>query len=262
MFSHEDRCIYRANQLAEVICQLRFPEILSISAQPPVEFQEAIRGEFPQYAARQESPAPKITGAPGQLKLENPPSTVNYQFTSADGVWRVNLTSRFISLACGRYTRWEDFAQKLDKPLAEFIRVYRPAYFERVGLRYVNILSRKALDLEGTPFRELIAPCYLGPLGEEDVAEAAASRCSLDTEMAIRGGCRVKLHAGPGTIKRNGQGDPEVKFIFDQDLYMPGKVPVNLSAGALETLHSQADSIFRGALTQRLHDAMDPEYRL
>ena len=91
------------------------------------------------------------------------------------------------------------------------------------------------------------------------MAETASSRCSVDTELAIRGGCRVKIHAGPGKVKQNGREDPEVKFIFDQDLYMPGQLPVNLSAAALQTLHSQADSIFRGAITDTLHDALEPE---
>ena len=259
MFSNHNRCVYRVNQLGDVICQLRFPEILTIAANPPVEFQEAVRSEFPQFQRRQEAPAPKITGIPGNFTLQNQPTTVNYQFASADGVWRVNLTSRFISLACTKYTRWEDFANRLDKPLAAFIKIYKPAYFERVGLRYLNFISRFDLGLEGTPFAQLIAPCYLGPLAEEDVQEAAASRCSVDAEMAIRGGCRVKIHAGPGLLKRNGREDKEVKFIFDQDLYMPGQVPVNLSAGALQTLHAQADAIFRGAITDRLHKAMEPE---
>lgn len=259
MFSNEDRCHYRRSQLAEVICQLRFPEILAIEAKPPVDFQEAIREEFPQFQRRQEAPAPKITGVPGNMTLQNQPTTVNYQFASADGVWRVNLTSKFISLTCAKYTCWEDFARKLDKPLAAFIKIYKPAYFERVGLRYLNFISRGELGLGTTPFQQLISPCYLGPLMEEDVPETAASRCSVDAEMAIRGGCRVKLHAGPGLVKKGSQQDKEVKFIFDQDLYMPGQVPVNLSAGALQTLHAQADSIFRGAITDTLHDAMEPE---
>ena len=258
MFSKEERCIYRQNQLQEVICQLRFPEILSIGVNVPAAFQDAIRDEYPQYSARKEIPAPKISGTPGNFKLDNSPATVNYQFTSADGIWRVNLTTKFISIACSRYTCWEDFAAKLDKPLAAFIQIYKPAYFERVGLRYVNIISRKALELEGTPFKELISSCYLGILAEEDVAEAAASRCSVDVELGIRGGCKAKIHAGPGLVKRNGQQDPEVKFIFDQDLFLPGKLPVNLSAGALQTLHSQAYSLFRGAITDELHDAMQP----
>jgi len=260
MFSTEQRCILRKNQLGEVICQLRFPEILIIGEKPPAEFQEQIRGTFPQYSVRKENPAPKIVGLPGNMRLENQSATVNHQFVSADGVWRVNLTSNFISLACSRYPGWEEFAKMLDKPLAEFIRIYKPAYFSRVGLRYLNFISRNSLSLEGTPFSSLIQNAWLGPLGEEDVPEQTASRCNVDTELALRGGCRVKIHAGPGLVKRNGKQDQEVHFIFDQDLFMPGNVPVNVSAGALQTLHSQAYSIFRGAITDTLFDAMDPVY--
>jgi uncharacterized protein (TIGR04255 family) len=258
MFSTKDRCHYRSNQIAEVICQLRFPEILSIGTTAPAAFQDAIRDEFPQFIRRQDLPAPKITGMPGHLSLENQPGVINYQFSSADGAWRVNLTSRFISLTCNRYSSWEDFAKKLDKPLAAFIQIYKPAYFERIGLRYLNFISRYELGLEDVPFSQLIAPCYLGPLMEEDVQEANSTRCNIDAELNIRGGCRLKVHAGPGFVKKNGKSDQEVKFIFDQDLFMPGQVPVNLSAGALQTLHAQAWSIFRGAITDRLHNAMDP----
>ena len=60
-------------------------------------------------------------------------------------------------------------------------------------------------------------------------------------------------------MKQNGQENKEVHFIFDQDLFMAGNMAVNLSAGALETLHSQAFSIFRGAITETLHDAMEPK---
>lgn len=256
MFSNDERCNLANHQLMDVICQLRFPEILMINEKAPAQFQELIRDEFPQYSQRKDMPAPKLTGTPGHFSLENLPATVNYQFLSADGVWRVNLTSTFISLACSRYTGWEDFAKKLDKPLAAFIQVYKPAYFQRIGLRYLNAFSRKSLGLEGTPFRELIQEPYLGLLALEDVVETTVAKSSMDTEMAIRGGCRVKLHAGPGLIKRNGQQNKEVRFIFDQDLYMPGNVPVNYSAGALQTLHSQAWSIFRGAITDTLYDAM------
>lgn len=258
MLSHEVRCIYRSNQLVDVICQLRFPEILTIGTSVPDKFQEAIRSEFPRYSKRQEMPAPKLTGTPGNLAMQKQEPVINHQFVSADGTWRVNLTSKFISLSCSRYTCWEDFAGKLDKPLAAFIQIYKPAYFERVGLRYVNFISRGALGIPTTPFRELIEPCYLGPLGEEDVAEPNCGRSSIDAEVTLRGGCRVKIHAGPGLVKRAGQTDKEVKFIFDQDLYMPGQIPVNLSAGALQTLHSQAWSVFRGAITDKLHDALEP----
>jgi len=246
MFSQESRCLYEANQLAEVICQLRFPEILAISANPPVEFQEVIRGTFPQYNVRQEVSAPKQPPVP------------NYQFVSPDGTWRINLTGKFISLTCNHYRCWEDFAKQLDKPLAAFIKLYRPAFFERIGLRYLNFFSRTALNLENVPYSRLLDPCWLGPLSQDDVVPSAVTHCGVDTQLNLKSGCRVKIHAGPGLVKRNGQSDPEPKFIFDMDLFMPGQVPVNHSAGALQTLHSQAFPIFRGAITDTLHDAMEP----
>lgn len=259
MYSDEPRCRYGTNQLAEVICQFYFPEILSIAANPPVDFQEAIRAQYPRFQRRMEVPMPKIVGKPGQFHIENQPGNINCQFASADDIWRVNLTTRFISLSCSRYTSWEDFAAHLDKPLASFIQIYRPAYFQRVGLRYRNVISRQALGLEDKKFSELIAPCYLGPLSEPEANEATASRCTLDLEMAIRGGCRLQLHAGPGKERRMVNADKETKFIFDQDLYIAGNIPLNLSAAALNTLHHQAWSVFRGAITDTLHNAMKPE---
>ena len=260
MFSQEPRRRFRNPQLLEVICQLRFPEILAISARPPVDFQEAIRQEFPQYRAVNETPAPKLVGAPGNFSVQKQPDTINYHFISPDGVWRVNLTSKFISLACNRYTTWEDFCQKLDLPLVSFIRTYQPAYFERVGLRYINAFSRKQLDLEGVPFRDLFQSCYLGVLAEDDVQETATTRCSVDLAMKLRGGASVKLHAGPGLIKKQGAPeDKEVRFILDNDLFMGGNIPMNLSVGALQTLHQHADSLFLGAITPQLMDALDPQ---
>ena len=114
--------------------------------------------------------------------------------------------------------------------------------------------------MEALPFSQLIDPCYLGPLGQEDVDPAAVTRCSMDFEMNLHGGCKGKIHAGPGMVKRNNVPDPEVKFVFDMDLYMAGNVPVNYSAGALQTLHSQAYPIFRGAVTETLQDAMEPQF--
>jgi len=258
MYSMEKRCRYGANQLAEVICQFYFPEILSIASNAPADFQEAIRDQYPRFQRRMEIPAPKLAGKPGQFRLENQPGNINCQFASADDIWRVNLTTRFISLSCSWYTCWEDFAAHLDKPLAAFIQIYRPAYFQRVGLRYLNVISRSRLSLEETPWRELMEPEYLGILASEAIDEKQTGRCSMDTEFTIRGGCRAKIHAGPGMVKRGNQPDKEVKFIFDLDLYKPGNVPVNLSAGALQTLHSQAYPIFRGAITDTLFDALDP----
>ena len=46
LYSDHPRVHYHKAQLAEVICQFRFPAILSIGAKEPVEFQEAVRSLY------------------------------------------------------------------------------------------------------------------------------------------------------------------------------------------------------------------------
>ncbi len=258
MFKDCDRCQYDRSQLVEVICQLRFPTILSISAREPVDFQEAIRADFPLYSRGEDVLPPKVTGAPGNLRLQEQERVVNYQFLSADHRWKVNLTNSFIALATPAYTRWEDFAKQLDKALAKFIEIYKPAYFSRVGLRFINAFSRQALELEDVPLSELFTPGYLGVLAEDDVLDRNVPVYTQESEMLLSGGCRLKLRTGFAKVKKNNVEDKELKFMLDIDLFMMGNVPVAHSAAALQTVHLQADRVFRGAITERLHQAMEP----
>ena len=48
-FPESPRVRYSRNPLLEVICQLRFPKILSIETEVPVGFQEDIRSEYPVF---------------------------------------------------------------------------------------------------------------------------------------------------------------------------------------------------------------------
>ena len=147
----------------------------------------------------------------------------------------------------------------LDKPLAAFIQLYKPAYFQRVGLRYLNLISRTALGLEDTPWRQLIAPAYLGALAEADASEDKILSCGYDVQMKLDSSCAAKIHAGTGRLKVNNPNvpqDTEVKFILDMDLSMGGNTPCGLAAAALETLHGHSARVFEGAVTDTLRDAM------
>lgn len=263
LFSGHPRTHYNKAPAHEVICQLRFPTILSINTSEPADFQEAIRSNFPQYARRQDATPPRISGLGGSNpKIEQQPPTINHTFLSADGRWKINLTKDFIALSTLSYPGWEEFAHHLDKPLAAFIKLYQPAYFQRVGLRYVNIFSRSRLGLEDAKWGDLIAPAYTAPLREPDIDEEKFFNCASDLQFQLDSSCRAKIHAGPGRVKTNAPDapqDPEVKFILDMDLSMNGNTPCTLSAAALETLHGHAGRIFEGVLTDQLRHAMDGE---
>ena len=167
-----------------------------------------------------------------------------------------------------RYSHWEDFAAKLDEPLGQFIKIYRPACFDRVGLRYVNAFSREQLDLVGRRWNDLLQPSYLGVLDEDDIDEGSVSKCSVDVERRLDAQSALKLHAGPGFVQRNVRNgnqvqrvqEKEVRFILDQDVYSISKVKVAAVPETLNALHGHADQIFSDAITTVLHDAMEPEY--
>ena len=259
MFSQESRCIYGKNQLIEVICQLRFPDILKIEAKEPFEFQETIRADYPQYQKKVEQLPPQIVnGKPV------PQGTVNnYQFISEDSQWKVSLTKSFVALSTHGYLRWEEFAKRLDRVLAALIQLYQPAYFTRVGLRYINAIDRAALGLEDCLWRELIQPGYLALLADEDAQESAFSKCELSASLNLPGGAKANVKSGPGTLRKLNNRTKEATetrvFMLDLDVYMDGKTPLGQTAPALNIVHGNAGSLFRGAVTDTLLDAMGPE---
>ena len=262
LFSNHPRTHYMKAPVHEVICQLRFPTILSINTTEPADFQERIREDFPQYVRRQDATPPQLVMNNGKPELRQAPPTANYNFLSADGRWKINLTRDFIALSTLSYPGWEEFARHLDKPLAAFIELYKPASFQRVGLRYVNLVSRAALGLEDSGWDDLFAPAYTAIYQEGDVFEEKVLSTGTDLVLQLDSSSRVKIHAGPGQVKNRQQGAPqdtEVKFIFDMDLSMATNTPCNLAAPALETLHGHATRIFEGAITDELRQAMVEE---
>ena len=257
LFAPYERLQYARSPLVEVICQLRFPTILSIGANEPAAFQEAVRKDFPRYAARQEQVPPKVVKKGNATALEPQKPITNYHFVSEDGRWKLNLTQSFIALSTLSYQRWEDFAARLDQPLAQFIQIYQPAFFERLGLRYVNAISRQRLGLEDQLWDDLIRDHYVGILGQPDVEETEITKCSLDVETPLVGGYRMKVHAGPGLIG-GGKTDKEVKFILDSDFSAAGQLTADSVPAKLEDMHRFALCLFRGAITDELHQAMGP----
>ena len=257
LFSDRPRTHYPNAPVHEVICQLRFPTILTINNVEPADFQESIRDSFPQYARRQDLPA--LPPMPQGANPQQPAPVTNYHFISEDNHWKLNLTKDFIALSTVRYSGWETFARHLDKALAAFIQTYKPAYFQRVGLRYVNLISRKRLDLEETRWSDLLIPAYTGALNDPDLREEDLLTFGTDLNLKLDNSCHAKLHAGLARVQSkapNAPQDPEVKFVFDMDLSMSGNIPCTMAAGALETLHIHGGRIFEGAITEELRGAM------
>src|SRR5688572_28624795 len=100
-FPEARRSLYKNNPIELVVCQLRFPPILRIDAELPVAFQDKVRTTFPDFGESSEFRIDVPTGVGDQIPPEilrqviQSSAIKNYEFTSADGQWKINLTRTF-----------------------------------------------------------------------------------------------------------------------------------------------------------------------
>lgn len=248
--------IYRKSQLAEVIFQLRFPTILSINSNEPVEFQDYIRGMFPNYQLLNETEQTIELQQQGQMIIPSftkKPDIKNHVFIDADGTCKINLTSNFISISTLLYTTWEDLFEKFKPVITCFEKIYRPAFYERVGLRYVNIFSRKKLSLEGNSWNELIKPHLVGILS--NIEDEKVKTFSMDSEYELGDNCLLRLHTGIGTTP----DDIERKFIIDADYFCLERIGLDKKDVVSNRLYNFSHQFITNAITPILDEAMEPE---
>lgn len=260
LFHDGERVIYKNNPLIEVVCQLRFPTILSISATDPAAFQDKIRVAYPMYAAQSDSTSLGTDNpALGQTifpMFSNQNTTKNHSFVSADGQWKINLTNSFIALSSINYQRWEEFYARLLDVLEVFEEEYSPSFYSRIGLRYIDAFSKSKLNLEGTPWTDLISSKFLGPLSAEDVDENLVTNYGMDIETVLDNGVDfMKVHAGFGVSIDLPQ---EKQFIVDSDFYCPSQTEIMPAKEKINSLHDYSSKLMRGIVLPKLHDSMEP----
>ena len=170
-FPDSPRVLFTRNPLDQVICQLKFPTILSISANEPDKFQEIIRNDYPVFAREVTEGLPKDIAAilrqVGGVTGIN--ESVEYKFSS-DGDSRIaTLNKEFIALAELNYHKWDDFYTELEKIRTALEQIYRPSFYTRIGLRYVDVIDKQKLGIEELPWSELLIPEFIGTLKDENI---------------------------------------------------------------------------------------------
>ena len=255
-FPRAKRVLYRKNPLDKVICQLRFPPVLKIEAEIPADFQERIRGQFPEFSEKVE---PRIQIQPGlELQLSSEilsqgSQFKNYEFSSENGDWQVNLTRTFIALSSRNYERWEEFREKLDAPLKALVDIYRPEHFSRVGLRYIDVIQRSILGLEAVSWTDLLQPFILGFLGVPEVRDSIKSSESKH---------EIRLSDGEGAarvITALIERSSEMCFLIDTDFSIVKKMKLEHCMDKLDYFNRRASRLIQWCLKERLHESMEPQ---
>jgi len=261
-FPEVKRVIYKKNPLDKVICQLRFPPILKIDSDIPAEFQDRIRKDFPNFSEQMEV---KIE-VPQGIKMEIPLELVkkamqtsgikNYQFSSENEEWQVNLTRTFIALSAKKYQRWEEFKEKFTIPMRALIDIYAPAYFSRIGLRYVDVMRRSKLGLNDVSWKDLLQPYVLGIMSAPIVGESVQFFDNKYDIIMSDGESKVKVVM---KFVESSDNNGEKCYMIDSDFYNANKTDINEANVKLDYFNKRATRLIQWCITRRLHLAMEPE---
>jgi uncharacterized protein (TIGR04255 family) len=137
-FPAVDRIELAVPMLELVVCQMRFPPVLELANHPPAEFQRRVHEEYP------------VALIQGQDRLEvggDVAMTVSrsliWAFQDRQAEWTVSLAPTFLALETTHYIRFEEFIRRF----LYVIEIARETYLidlrERLGLRYVDRISRE-----------------------------------------------------------------------------------------------------------------------
>lgn len=237
-----ERVIYKHNPLVEVICQLRFPPILKISHQEPVEFQDAIRLKYPLFETTRAQLPSQISQAIQQLGLPLQ-SDVAYNFKSEDQRWTLSLTKDFIALTTSSYERYEQFKQRLKEALEIFEDIYKPSFYTRIGLRYQDLIIRSKLEIEDRSWSELIAEHVASELHESNFSSSIQTimkNLVLRTEVG-----QINLNHGLVNVKEAQNSSNEIAYLFDADFYTEQKLEGNRDVwNLLDQFNQSAGRLF------------------
>lgn len=219
---------FERNFIKTVVCELRFPTLLELETQKPVNFQKALRKEYPLYEAKL-----NVSVELGGTTT----SAHNHVMHSKDRGWAVSLRPSALGLETSRYTNFEEFEKRLKAVLNAARPFIDSNFFTRVGLRYVNAVPIEQGKVEGWVNSALVKPLTDGVFGTVDQALHEIRGRTATGKYSFRHGIPPRTQ-GPG------------EYLLDFDLYEEG-VEDSRVLDLVKGLHVEAFAFFSWALGEK-----------
>lgn len=217
-----ERVIYERNPLIEVIAQLKFPTILRISNQQPVDFQDNVRFEYPIFEVSRNLQIPiELSNILTQFS-PNLSGDISYQFKSDDLKSQISLNKDSITFSTTKYERYEHFIERFKKVVKIFEEIYNPSLYLRIGLRYRDLIIRSKLSIQDKEWSELIPKNIASELHNNEISDSIQKffkNLQLKTEFG-----QVNFNHGIVTVKDIEKGIDDTAYLLDADFFTEDKV--------------------------------------
>ncbi|MGE0490976.1 MAG: TIGR04255 family protein [Vulcanimicrobiota bacterium] len=261
-FPSSERVIYERNPLKEVICDLQFPAILEISSSNPVAFQKVVRKAYPLFSkgtsVHQVNAPPEIPPHVIQLFLSQvgeagPPT---FTFKTADENRAIVMSQSNLVLHEKDYKEWTEFKANFSDVEKTFRKVYEPPFYTRIGLRYVNVIDRDALDLGDSSWSEILKTRLLGLLGGINGVEVTETKTEALLNLNVTSVKGAQAYVRHGLVREQSSGRP--LYVLDIDLFTDERSKPTDVPKRLDVFSREAGNFFRHVTRGKLHEALGP----
>lgn len=245
---------YSNPPLVETVFELRFPTILKIDTETPDKFQDLIRQRYPGYEVQNEIQQ-QIVGNVNQNQFSAETklsSNIVHVFSSVDKRNVVKLARNNIFYSTTNYLGWDRFKEESVFVMKHFADNYQISHFSRIGLRYINVIDRTELSLDGsTPWETLVKNYYLGLLANPTESKNIES---YELVTGLKFGAKTAINLRVTLlVNLNSQ---ETCLGLDNDCFLPdGDEDFQAT---IESLHKYCEYYFLDAITEELRSAMKP----
>ena len=240
------RVVYKRNTLAEVVCQIRFPQLLKIETGLPDGFQERIISDYP-FLEQQ-------TGFEVAFAANKGIShSITWQFRSSDKIWLISLSKGFLAVSTTQYTSWEDFLVRVRAAVDALLNNYGISIYTRIGLRYKNIIDKVELKLSDVSWVDLINPSILGILASCPKSEQLVKGTQGTTILDLGD---ITARVQYGLVAQ--QGTSNIGFLLDNDFFSEQQDDLNIDNIVKELVkcHDNSGPLFDWCITEKLRSAL------
>ncbi len=209
--------------LAQVLCQVSFPNILKNSLQLAAKFQSHIHTQFP-YAS-----------------LTANQKSSNY--FAKDRLSHLTLAPQSLSLVTSRYGGWESVRDQFWVPVNALVQEYDLPFIVRVRLRFSHVIRRARLGLGNHEWNELLKSKAANAGGWDEVSQNMhGSR--TEVVMALDDPSQ-RLRVIHGVVNVNGETD-EQAYLLDHDFFSEKEMSIEEVFANLDTFHVEASVLLQG----------------
>ena len=256
--------MYEKNPIIEVLAQVRFDRLDALMAGPSVMLKALFNEcgfltETTEQSASIQINFGSSTEQPSPPFIPVPPV---FHYVAADEQSKLSVCADFVAVSCNKYVDWTQFKSRLIPVFTSFAEMNPHLNVIRIGLRYRDLIERENLGLQGVPWGELLAPIICGVFGaqdffEDDAIKEQAVEQQVSQVLLNFGESKLLLQSA---LLRSTDELSTQAVLIDSDFYceLPEKMVASMVEKVIDSLHENADAVFRRCIKDKLHVAFQP----